>query len=123
MPRIAISATGCVNFPQGAGHLWVYLQYVLGLRDLGCDVYWLERLYTTGDAGKDAALAAQLEQRLSEWGLNGKLILYSQDEHTGITCLNCGQARLEDLTRRADLLLNFNYRIDATLLKSFKRTA
>src|SRR5882724_11664338 len=123
MPRIAISATGCVNFPQGGGHLWVYLQYVLGLRDLGCDVYWLERFYPTGDAAKEAELTANFEQRLNEWGLTGKLILYSQNEQTGITCLNCEPARLDNLMRTADLLLNFNYRFHPALLTSFSRTA
>ena len=43
MPTVVVSAYNVAAFPEGAGHLWVYLQYVLGLRQLGCDVYWLER--------------------------------------------------------------------------------
>ena len=39
MPTIVISPFNVASFPEGGGHLWVYLQYVLGLRLLGCDVY------------------------------------------------------------------------------------
>src|SRR2546430_8023520 len=42
MATVVISAYDVVNYPQGGGHFWVYLQYVLGLRLLGHDVYWLE---------------------------------------------------------------------------------
>ena len=42
MPTIVIAPSNVAAFPEGGGHFWVYLQYVLGLRQLGCDVYWLE---------------------------------------------------------------------------------
>ena len=38
MATVVISAYDVVNYPQGGGHFWVYLQYVLGLRLLGHDV-------------------------------------------------------------------------------------
>src|SRR5437588_608781 len=34
MATVVISAYDVVNYPQGGGHFWVYLQYVLGLADL-----------------------------------------------------------------------------------------
>ena len=48
MPTVVIAAYNVAAFPEGGGHFWVYLQYVLGLRQLGCDVYWLEGLRTMG---------------------------------------------------------------------------
>jgi hypothetical protein len=31
-----------LDYPQGGGHLWAYLNWALGLRALGCRVIWLE---------------------------------------------------------------------------------
>ena len=31
-------------YPHGGGHFWVYLNWALGLRALGCQVLWLERV-------------------------------------------------------------------------------
>ena len=42
MPTLVISPYSVATFPEGGGHFWVYLQYVLGMRQLGYDVYWLE---------------------------------------------------------------------------------
>jgi len=42
MPTVVISPFNVLNFPEGGGHFWVYMQYAQGLRELGCDVYWLE---------------------------------------------------------------------------------
>ena len=55
MPTIIIAAYGVAGFPEGGGHLSVYLQYVRGLRQLGCDVYWLEAFRTKGRAKQEAA--------------------------------------------------------------------
>ena len=41
--QVVISTHNVVNFPDGGGHFWVYMQYVEGLRRAGCDVYWLEQ--------------------------------------------------------------------------------
>src|SRR5207244_11713607 len=31
-----------LSYPEGGGHLWVFLNWALGLRSLGCQVIWLE---------------------------------------------------------------------------------
>ena len=58
MPTVVLSAFNVANFPDGGGHFWVYLQYVLGLRQLGCDVYWLEGFRTNGRTEREAAALA-----------------------------------------------------------------
>jgi hypothetical protein len=30
-----------LGYPEGAGHLWVYLNWALSLHALGCRVIWL----------------------------------------------------------------------------------
>ena len=39
---VCLAPARTIAYPQGGGHLWVYLQWALGLRALGCRVIWLE---------------------------------------------------------------------------------
>src|SRR5262249_9139561 len=39
--RVCLSAS-TLNYPRGGGHMWVYLNWALGLRSVGCEVFWLE---------------------------------------------------------------------------------
>src|SRR4051812_7058586 len=119
MSTIVLSPTGVVNYPQGGGHLWVYLQYVHGLRSLGCSLYWMERLYPTGDPAKDATLARTVKRRLSRYGLAGRVVLYTRNDRGEIEFLHGGEKRAAQIAREADLILNFDYKIAPQLLARF----
>jgi hypothetical protein len=128
MPTVVISPHNVVNHPEVGGHFWVYMQYAHGLHRVGCDVYWLERFDPTGNLRRDRCIIAKLEARLARYGLGGKLVLYRPDDEEGEPCgryryLGTAGHRAEALFRHADLLLNFNYRIDPRLLARFRRTA
>ena len=128
MPTLVISPYNVVNFPQGGGHWWVYMQYVAGLQQLGWDVYWLESCRSSGDAAADAVLRSTFLARMERFGMAGKVILYRHggrvtarglpDEYLGTS-----RGEAEAVFARADLLLNFHYAIPAGLLASFRRTA
>jgi glycosyltransferase involved in cell wall biosynthesis len=121
MATVVVAPSNVVNFPEGGGHFWVYMQYAQGLRRLGCEVYWLEGFRSRGDEGRDAAALAAFRARMERYGLGDKLILYrgaGPDD-----CLSLTRAEAEAVFRRADLLLNFHYRTDAALLSRFRRTA
>src|SRR5438309_10840803 len=49
-PTVVIGGYKVASFPEIGGHFWVYLQYALGLRQLGCDVHWLEPFRTNAHA-------------------------------------------------------------------------
>ncbi len=121
MATVIVSPSKVVRFAHRGGHFWVYMQYVDGLRQLGCDVYWLEHLTKQSDPDERASLAAFLN-RMERYGLAGKVLLYQtnngQREFIGTT-----SSEAEALFRRADLLLNFDYSVDAGLLSGFRRTA
>ena len=127
MPTVVISPFNVVNFPEGGGHFWVYMQYALGLRQLGCDVYWLECFHSRGDEASDQALLAPFRARMERFGLGGKLILYPMTgpnrepalsrEFAGMSALEA-----EGIFEDADLLLNFHYAISPALLGRFGRT-
>ena len=76
MPTVVIAPFNVVNFPEGSGHFWVYLQYALGLRQLGCEVYWLEGFRTKGHAEQKAAALATFRARMEEYGLGPNIVLY-----------------------------------------------
>ena len=38
--------------PRGGGHLWVYLNWALGLHAVGCDVTWLEAADASAPIGQ-----------------------------------------------------------------------
>ncbi len=126
MATIVLSPANVVASPRVGGHFWVYLQYALGLRSLGCDVHWLEQVQPTGDAEADAARLATFHDRMSRHGLGDRYLLYSSPKpgsRGDRVYLNRSQASADALFRRADLLLNFHYAMDPELLARFRRSA
>src|SRR5256885_2057417 len=128
MATVVISAYDVVNYPQGGGHFWVYLQYVLGLRLLGHDVYWLEAFRTKGREEQEAAALATFQARMQQYGLGGRCILYRTQSKEPLSeapaeYLNMTRTEAEAVFGRADLLLNFHYAISPALLSFFRRTA
>ena len=128
MPTIVISPFNVINFAEGGGHFWVYMQYAQALRLLGCDVYWLESFASSGNEESDQARLAPLLARMERFGLGRKLVLYPRrvpgsvaglpEEYTGRN-----RSDAEAVFERADLLLNFHYAIAPALLARFRRTA
>src|SRR5438874_1227353 len=127
MPIIVLSPFNVVNFPQGGGHFWVYMQYAQGLLRLGCEVYWLENFRTSGDEQVDAALLHTFFARMHRYGLDGKVLLYESGHSGGdaapLEYIGMSPAEAEAVFDKADLLLNFHYAADASVLARFKRTA
>src|SRR5213593_4871892 len=85
---VCLAPANTVAYPNGGGHLWVYLHWALALRDLGCRVIWLEgidvddrdtspagRRRRRGGAAPDCV--ATLKARLAPYGLADALALYA----------------------------------------------
>jgi hypothetical protein len=124
MATVVISAYNVANTPDFGGHFWVYLQYAHGLRRLGCDVYWLERLRHDNRRVDASAAAATFFRRMERYGFAGRAILYDADGGDGhLRFTGMSETGARRVFRRADLLLNFHYAIDDELLGRFGRTA
>src|SRR2546430_6581 len=82
MRTVILSSYNVANFPEGGGHLWVYMQYAQGLRELGCEVYWLENFRRSEDEKRDAAALQTFRARMEQFGLGGKLLIYLSQGHT-----------------------------------------
>jgi hypothetical protein len=127
MTTVVISPSNVAGFPDGGGHFWVYMQYVQGLRALGCDVYWLEHFDGTGDAQRDQNDLGVFLERMRRFDMAGKVMIDrpnrpfpTADDASGMVAT---AKRAEDACAGADLLLNFSYAIDTELLSRFRRTA
>jgi hypothetical protein len=128
MITVVLSVYKVASFPDGGGHFWVYMQYAQGLRRLGCEVYWLEQLRPGGDPQREAYLLATFLERMRQFGLDGKTLMYARDRPPeggagSLRFIGCSRSEVEAVLRRADVVLNFHYAIDPGLLACARRTA
>jgi hypothetical protein len=63
------------QYPTGGGMFWVPLQYLLGLRDLGVDAWWIEYLWTSGSAERDEAHLSKFLGCAAEIGIADRVVL------------------------------------------------
>jgi hypothetical protein len=115
-----------LGYPQGGGHLWVYLNWALSLEALGCRVIWLE------DIGEHTATnpreqveedIATLAARLASLGLDATLALTSFSGHELPPGLVDGRPGLDFAAAEADLMLDFAYDTPLWAMELFRRTA
>ncbi len=127
MMTVVLSSFDVANYPEGGGHFWVYLQYVQGLRQIGCDVYWLENVRSRGNPAEDWKNVTAFAERMKRYGMGAKLILYKnragEDRKVIREYFSMTRSEAEATFRRADLLLNSHYAIDPAVLALFCRTA
>jgi hypothetical protein len=122
-----ISTTVCLSanalgYTTGGGHLWVYLNWALGLRALGCQVVWLEAFDPDLPAHEVRAYAGALRGQLERYGLAEYMTVCS---FTGEPLLRGGAEGYLDLeaAAEADLLLNLKYFAAPELVGRFRRSA
>jgi hypothetical protein len=110
---IAIVGGAVANKPLNGGESWVRLSWILGLRRLGFDVYFVERLDTAScvdEAGRPSPLAgsanlAQFEGIAQEFALQGSVALL---DGRGERLRGLDPGRLADLAAEADVLFDLS---------------
>jgi hypothetical protein len=120
---VCIAPVRTLEYPEGGGHLWEYLNWVLGLLALGCKVIWLEAVAASTPAGEIRSKVAALKLRLEHYGLVNCLALYSPIDEPlplGVAAMGCLDL---DAAALADLLLEFRYDTPLHVLKRFRRSA
>ena len=111
-----------LHYLEGGGHLWVYLNWALGLRALGCQVVWLEAVRPGTSPEALWRSVALLQDRLRPYGLAESVALCSGAEGALSPDVEEGPLGLATASQ-ADLLLNFVYGLPAPVVKRFPRTA
>jgi hypothetical protein len=118
---VCLSASA-LGYPQGGGHLWVYLNWALGLRLLGCEVIWLESINPNTPLEKVEANVASLKTNLARYGLAEQLALCSSSSRPLPKTMTNKCLNLEAASQ-ADLLLNLRYKTRNEVVACFGRTA
>ena len=112
-------AANTLSYPEGGGHLWVYLNWALGLQALGCRVIWLETVEPDRPALEVQALVTSLKSRLQGYGFAECVAL----------CPTTGSRLAEGAAEGclenpdADLLLNLQYGLHRDVVRRFRRSA
>jgi hypothetical protein len=122
-----VASTVCLvantlSYPQGGGHLWVHLNWALGLRSLGCKVIWLEAVSPTTSSPKLRAWVAALKCHLRGYGLADSVALCSTSSRPLPRGLLEGCLDLAAATE-ADLMLNLRYDMRHDVVRRFRRSA
>ena len=109
-----------LSYPQGGGHLWVHLNWALGLRSLGCKVVWLELVSPSTPEARLHSWIAALKTNLADYGLADRIALCSTSSKPLPRrlldgCMDIGAAA------EADLLLNLRYDMRQDVLKIASR--
>ncbi|HEV8485827.1 MAG TPA: hypothetical protein VGV87_19955 [Blastocatellia bacterium] len=110
-----------IGYPTGGGHFWVYLNWALGLRALGCRVIWLEAVKANWHQQKVKSNILHLRSRLERYGLAGCLAIYSGSEGTLPPEVQ-EQCLTLDVATEADLLLNMRYGMRQEVVDRFRRS-
>jgi len=61
---VCIAPVRTLEYPEGGGHLWEYLNWALGLRAIGCNVIWLESVAANSPVAEVQANVSALKLRL-----------------------------------------------------------
>ena len=127
---VCLAPAQTIEYPEGGGHLWVYLNWALGLRARGCRVIWLEGIDLGDKAtarrrrhGTDARTClATLKARLEPYGFADAIALFPLGDEPLPLDLTEGCLDL-DAAAEADLLLNLWHSLPAPVVGRFRRSA
>ena len=78
--RIVLAHGALADYPEGGGHWMGYLQYLLGLDDLGHDVLWLEVMRSSGQGELDQARIQSFFDRMAQYGFQDRCALLLHGE-------------------------------------------
>jgi hypothetical protein len=119
--RVCLTASA-LRYPEGGGHLWVFLNWALGLQANGCEVVWLEAIKPSAPICEVREQLALLKRSLAPFGLAGRIALLSRGPEPLAPELR-EECLPEEAATEADLLINQRYGASPEFLGRFKRTA
>ncbi len=115
-------AARTLRHSNAGGHLWVYLNWALGLRVLGCRVIWLESVMPAAPPEEVRTKVIILKNRLARYNLGDSLALCASTDDPLQFTVPEGRVPLE-AAAEADLLLNLSYELPTDLVRRFRRSA
>lgn len=101
---VAIVAGALANKPRNGGEAWVRLSWVLGLRRLGFDVHFVERLPARDPLGR-----RYFEEVVGAFGLQGRATLLGGE---GEVLSGMGEVELAAIAAEAEVIFNISGHLD-----------
>ena len=115
------------KYLHGGGNFSVPLQWMLGLRRLKLDAFWLEHLPSEGNRREDERKIDNFQRQLRAHGLGGRYcLLYQKTPESlhdldAIRCIGMSKRELLDRLAGPNTLLNLSYSLHPPLLLKFER--
>lgn len=115
------------KYLDGGGNFSVPLQWMLGLRRLKLDAFWLEHLPSEGNPADDRRKIDNFRRQLRAHGLGDRYcLLYHEKPESAhdldaIRCIGMSKRELLDRLAGPNTLLNLSYSLHPPLLLKFER--
>ncbi|HEY0007951.1 MAG TPA: hypothetical protein VGB55_04430, partial [Tepidisphaeraceae bacterium] len=118
--RICVSAPNTLGYPDG-GHIWVFINWVLGFRSLGHEISWLDIAPAEDSPERLRERIKVLQDRLRPFGLDTVLALSTED---GDPLSDEADLPLQPLEHAlsADVLCDHRYNLAHKTVARFKRS-
>ena len=122
MPTTICISANTFYYPKGGGHMWVYINWALGFKSLGCKVIWLEGVHK--DLGIENFIyhLNELKGRLEPYGLAGNIAIWNMSGETLAIQEKLDFLDIDTAAFQTDLLINQYYAMPANILMKFKKT-
>ena len=116
---LVVVAGALANKPGNGGAAWTRLSWALGLKRLGCDVYFVEQIAES--ARTDAAIA-WFAHVTSSFGIADTSALIAEEDGSAVrACSGACVAELIEVADGADLLVNISGHLTLDVLKPLFR--
>ena len=119
--KVCLSTANTVLYPQG-GHLWVFINWALGLRSCGCEVTWLDVVPTSLSLDELLAKYEYLQKTLRPFKFDDGLAIDFLSEEKLHGRLDEIALPYLDSLGPFDLLVDLRYDLPKRLLSSSRRT-
>ncbi len=125
--KIALASDFLASYPEGGGLWGWFLDYPLGLKALGHQVFWLEILRAQPSRPETDRLERLFHERIRHYGLSEQCALLVSPAKTRQValeqCVCSGKAReqIRQLAAESDLLWNLAGALQGPLLQNFPR--
>jgi hypothetical protein len=119
--RVCLSVPNTLAYPQG-GHLWVFLNWALGFRSLGCELTWLDVVPSSMPVDELRQRVAYLRTQLEPFGISALAVDFIDNNDSAAVLHNAELATVEDFGR-FDLLFDLRYNLPTRLIGSARRSA
>jgi len=118
--KVCLSTANTLMYPQG-GHLWVFINWALGLRACGCEVTWLDVVPPSLPLDELSARYEHLRGVLHPFTLDANLVLdFLSREQLGARLDEAALPCLESFGP-FDLLVDLRYDLPERLFATFRR--